>query len=83
MTSVRDSRQGHICFSCHRQIGDDEPHIHVPLDDFAARNGLAPLGLDDLLTFPFCEPCTIPQRGGWDLEAHDVTSLPAYDPEQP
>lgn len=72
MTDTRDTPEGHRCFGCQKQIGDGEPHIHVGLDEFAAKNGLAQLGLDDLLTFAFCEPCTTEAKDGWHLEAHDI-----------
>jgi hypothetical protein len=62
----------HVCFACNRQIGDGEPHIHVGLDEWAIRNGQEPLGLDDLLTFPFCGPCTEETDDGWQLEAHEI-----------
>lgn len=81
MTDVRNSPEGHKCFGCQKQIADGEPHIHIPMDDFAARNGLGALGLDDLLTFAFCEPCTIPAEDGWHLEAHDVAALSPFTPE--
>jgi hypothetical protein len=79
MSDVRGSRDGHVCFGCRKQIGDDEPHIHVPMDDFAARNGGQQFGLDDLLTFAFCKPCTVDAEDGWQLESHDVGSLPPLD----
>lgn len=75
MTDVRDTKDGHVCFGCKKQIGDGEPHIHVGLDEFGADHGRDALGLDDLLTFAFCEPCT--QEGGrYHLEAHGVAGLP-------
>ena len=79
MTAIRDSPEGHQCFGCHKQIADGEPHIHVGLDEFAAKNGLAAVGLDDLLTFAFCELCTTEDKDGWHLEAHDVAGLPGLE----
>jgi hypothetical protein len=76
VTDARDSREGHTCFGCQKQIADGEPHIHVGLDEFAAKSGGGLLGLDDLLTFAFCEPCTVRAKDGWHLEAHDVAELP-------
>jgi hypothetical protein len=55
---------------CQKQIGDGEPHIHVGLDEFSAMNGLDQFGLDDLLTFAFCEPCTERADEGWALGSH-------------
>lgn len=75
MTDVRDTREGHVCFGCKKQIGDGEEHIHVGLDEFAAEHGRDQLGLDDLLTFAFCKPCTV-DGGRYALEAHDVGALP-------
>ena len=79
MSNARDTKDGHTCFGCHKQIADGEPHIHVPLDEFAAKEGLSALGLDDLLTFAFCEPCTTEAKDGWHLEAHDVAGLPGLE----
>ena len=62
----------HVCFGCHKRIGSGEPHIHVPMDEWAATVGKDPLGMDDLLTMAFCEPCTVEARKGWHLDAHDV-----------
>lgn len=78
MTDIRDSREGHKCFACQKQIEDGEPHIHIGLDEFAARQGLPQIGLDDALTFAFCEPCTTPAKDGFYLEAHDVATLPGF-----
>lgn len=64
--------ESHICFGCSKPIGDMEPHIHIPLDEWAATQGLTPFGLDGLMTFPFCEPCTVKTDRGWQLEAHEV-----------
>jgi hypothetical protein len=63
----------HVCFGCQKPVGDNEPHIHVPMDDWAGSMGLPPVGLDDLLTMVFCEPCTVTSdRRGWQLESHEV-----------
>ncbi len=62
----------HVCFGCQQQIRSGEPHIHVGLDEWAATQGYAQFGLDDLLTFPFCEPCTEKSRKGWRLESHVI-----------
>lgn len=72
----------HQCFGCQRQIRSGEPHIHVGLDEWAAmqdlldtvsgKQGLTRFGMDDLLTFPFCEPCTETADHGWTLEAHEI-----------
>ena len=62
----------HACLGCQRLIGSGEPHIHVGLDEWAGTVGLAQFGLDDLLTFPFCGPCTVEADKGWPLEAHEV-----------
>ena len=70
MTDTRDTAEGHVCMGCHKQIGDGEPHIHVGLDEFSAKTGLAQFGMDDLLTFAFCVPCTERADDGWHLEAH-------------
>lgn len=75
MTDVRDTRDGHVCFGCKKQIGDGAAHIHVGLDEFGAEHGKDPLGLDDLLTFAFCEPCT-EEGGPYWLEEHGVGQLP-------
>lgn len=67
----------HTCFGCGKALDDYEPHIHVGLDDFAARTGIGdPLGLDDLLTFAFCEACTQRSENGWALEAHEIDEQP-------
>jgi hypothetical protein len=72
----------HKCFGCGKGLGDMDPHIHVPLDEFAAREGMEPIGLDDLglgalLTFAFCEACTDKtKKEGWTLEAHAITEAP-------
>ena len=64
---------GHDCYGCRKPVGDGEPHIHVPMDEWAAGEGMGALGLDDLLTFAFCEPCTITtRRTGWQLESHAI-----------
>lgn len=63
----------HVCFGCSRQIGDHEPHIHVRWGEWSGKQGLAQFGLDDLLTFPFCKPCTVETPDGWQLEAHEVS----------
>ena len=78
MSDTRDTAEGHVCMGCRKQIGDGEPHIHVGLDEFSAREGLTQFGLDDLLTFAFCEPCTSETDDGWFLEAHVIpeTELP-------
>jgi hypothetical protein len=63
----------HVCFGCSRQIGSGQPHIHVPLDEWGATQGLPSVGLtDDDLVFPFCGPCTEQAGRGWRLEAHDT-----------
>lgn len=64
--------ESHTCFGCQKQIGDGELHIHVGLDEWAEKQGLAQFGLDDLLTFAFCEACTVKAKKGWRLEAHKV-----------
>lgn len=66
------SQREHQCFGCQERIKDDEPHIHVPMDDFAKREGLAELGLDDLFTFAFCEACTEKHPDGWQIERHRI-----------
>ena len=73
MSDTRDTPEGHRCFGCQKQIGDGEAHIHVGMDEFLAKKELgAPLGLNDLLTFAFCEPCTVRTDDGWSLEAHVI-----------
>lgn len=63
----------HVCFGCQRQLADGDPHIHVGMDEWAAGEGLEGFGLDDLLTFVFCEACTERHENGrWQLEAHDI-----------
>jgi hypothetical protein len=63
----------HMCFGCGKPIGDGQLHIHIPLDEWGQRNGLGSMGLgDDDLLFPFCEPCTVKDPRGWQLEAHEV-----------
>ena len=64
----------HICFGCGSPIGDQQPHIHIGLDDWGQQEGLGALGLgDDDLLFPFCQPCTVESpHGGWQLEAHQI-----------
>jgi hypothetical protein len=67
------SANPHVCFGCQRPIADGEEHIHVPMDEWAAGEGLPGLGLDDLLTFVFCIPCTERSTSrGWTPEAHEV-----------
>jgi hypothetical protein len=68
----------HVCFGCGWQIGSGQPHIHVPLDEWATTQGLPSLGLtgDGLLTFPFCGPCTEQAGRGWRLEAHEAATPP-------
>jgi hypothetical protein len=65
---------GHQCFGCRRPIQDGEPHIHVPLDEWAERNGLTRVGMDALLgDFVFCQSCTEESKhGGWMLERHGI-----------
>lgn len=74
MTVERGQPQPHLephrCFGCNEEIGAYEPHIHVPMDDFAARDGLSPLGMDDVFTFAFCQPCTQRSEDGWQMERH-------------
>jgi hypothetical protein len=68
----------HVCFGCQQRIGDQQPHIHVGLDEWSDTQGLPAFGLDDLLTFPFCEACTVKsRRGRWQYEAHAIA-----DPDQ-
>lgn len=74
MTQGLDSE--HICFGCQKRIGDGDPHIHVPLDEWAATVGLGALGLDDILTTVFCQPCTVEARKGWRLESHPIKETP-------
>jgi hypothetical protein len=63
----------HVCWGCSKPVGSGQPHIHLPLDEWGQREGLAPLGLgDNDLVFPFCKPCTIDDPRGWQLEAHEV-----------
>lgn len=63
----------HTCFGCGKPLTDYEPHIHVGLDEFMAREGGdTALGLDDLLTFAFCEACTQRSENGWALESHEI-----------
>jgi hypothetical protein len=62
----------HVCFGCSKRIGSGEPHIHLPLDEWGQREGLGSLGIGDALVFPFCKPCTVETRDGWQLEAHEV-----------
>lgn len=61
----------HVCFGCGQQIKDFQPHIHVGMDEFSRSKGLAPLGMDDLLTFAFCEECTV-KGGQWTPESHEI-----------
>lgn len=82
MTEIRDSLEGHQCFGCQKQIADGESHIHIGLDEWAAREGLPGFGLDDLLTLALCVSCTEPAKDGWRPEAHRVSGLPAYTPRQ-
>lgn len=68
-----DQRENHKCFGCGHEIQSGEPHIHVGLDEWAAKEGLdAGFGLDDLLTFPFCQSCTEKSDRGWTPEAHEI-----------
>lgn len=60
----------HICFGCQKTLTETDPHIHVGLDESNAKEGVAPLGLDDLFTFAFCEPCTVKSKDGWHLHTH-------------
>jgi hypothetical protein len=71
---VSDARDNHKCFGCGRMIRDHEPHIHVPLSEWATKKGLDPTdaGLDDLLTFPFCPDCTVKTDDGWSEEQHTI-----------
>ncbi len=66
----------HNCYGCQRPIADHEPHIHVPMDEWATQQGLPTLGMDDLFTFAFCEPCTEKAENGWMLERHEIESRP-------
>lgn len=64
---------GHTCFGCDRPLKDLEPHIHVGMDEWAAKNGLPLLGMDDLLpAFAFCIPCTEKSENGWMVESHRI-----------
>ena len=63
----------HKCFGCGREIRDFEQHIHVGLDEWSASKGLDALGLDDLMTFPFCSEC-IEEGGQWIPESHEVSA---------
>jgi len=67
-----DATDPHVCFGCSTQIADDEPHIHAPMDELSAMHGfgLQPLGMDDLLTFPFCSGCIEASRRGFTVERH-------------
>ena len=62
----------HVCCGCQKPIRSGEPHIHVGLDEWAEMHGKEQFGLDDLLTFPFCEPCTVDADKGWELTAHEI-----------
>lgn len=62
----------HTCFGCGKALTDYEPHIHVGLDEYAAREGREAFGLDDLFTFAFCEACTQRVENGWVPEAHKI-----------
>jgi hypothetical protein len=62
----------HICWGCQKPIGDGQPHIHIPLDEWGEREGLGSLGIGDLIVFPFCEPCTVETKDGWQLEQHKI-----------
>jgi hypothetical protein len=74
---AHDPTEAHECFGCHIHIAGGQPHIHVGLDDFMARKtGAEPLGLDDILTFPFCADCTEPSEDGWQLHGHEVPDDP-------
>lgn len=60
----------HQCLGCQRQIADWEPHIHVGMDDWSAKEGLETFGID--LTFAFCAECTERAEKGWIPEAHPI-----------
>jgi hypothetical protein len=75
MTNQREGIR-HKCFGCGKQIEDMEPHIHVGLDEWAGREGLTALGLDDLLTFPFCSSCIQDSDQGWTPEQHEIEATP-------
>jgi hypothetical protein len=66
----------HRCFGCGKQLGDHEQHIHVGIDDWGQRQGHAPIGqgIDDVLSFAFCEACTERSRDGWQFESHEIGS---------
>lgn len=67
--------ENHKCFGCGKQIADYEEHIHVGLDEWIAAESLGDgLGLDDLLTFPFCSECIKTSDRGWQPESHEVLS---------
>lgn len=69
---MTDTTPDRTCFGCQKQILSFEPHIHVGMDEFASREGIAALGMDDLLTFAMCEACTQETGHGWTPEAHLV-----------
>lgn len=71
MTEPEHHGEPHQCFGCGQPIKAMAPHIHLPLDEWAVKKGLEPIGMDDLLTFPFCEPCTEPTDDGWQPHAHE------------
>lgn len=66
----------HECFGCGKPIADYQPHIHFTLDEWAVRQGQEALGLGDLFTLAFCEPCTQETDDGWALESHEVGDEP-------
>jgi hypothetical protein len=70
---MSDDGFGHKCFGCGREIEDYEPHIHVGMDEWISQTGRGDgFGLDDLLTFPFCNECIEQSDRGWQTESHEI-----------
>jgi hypothetical protein len=67
----------HKCFACGRLVADHEEHLHLTLDDWLARKGEEPVGLDDLFRFVFCSGCIEKTERGWQSERHEIDRAPS------
>jgi hypothetical protein len=64
--------EDHRCFGCRRLVADHEEHLHLTLDEWGQRQGMEPIGLDDLFRFVFCSQCIQKTENGWQSEAHEI-----------
>ena len=78
---MTDALDHHRCFGCQRLAADHEEHLHLTLDEWAERQGMPPVGLDDLFRFVFCSACIQRTEDGWQSEAHEIDRDGSYDDE--